>query len=74
MACLEGRSFSLVFIRPALEVFGKLSVRDDIDMLDPLDRRQVIQDVVDHRLARDRKQRLGLRQGQWIKPRRITRG
>ena len=51
---------------------GELGIGNDVGVVDVVDRRQVIQNVVDHRFARDFEQRLRLGQRQRIKPRGVA--
>ncbi len=55
-------------------MFGELLVRDDVSVIDGTNASDLIEHVLEHRLARDRQQRLWLIHRQWIKPRRVTRG
>jgi hypothetical protein len=53
-------------VGPLLELGGEPGVGHHVNALDALDRCQVVQDVIDHRLPRHRQQRLRPGQGQWI--------
>ena len=63
-----------IIVRPFLEMIGELGVGHDVDAVNPADGREIIQDVLDHRLARDGQQRLGLREGERIQARGVTGG
>ena len=53
---------------------GELGVGHDINAVNAADGREVVEDVLDHRLAGDGQQRLGLGEGQRIKAGGITGG
>ena len=59
---------------PALEVPGELAVGDDVDVVDLLDGREVVEHVFEHRLAGHVEQRLRLVQRQRVEPRGIPGG
>ena len=59
---------------PALEVPGELAVGDDVDVVDLLDGREVVEHVLQHRLAGHFEQRLRLVQRQRVKSRGVARG
>ena len=57
---------------PLLEVAGELGVGDDVNAVNAADGREVVEHVVDHRLAGDRQQRFGLRERERIKAGGVT--
>ncbi len=69
-ACLAAR----LGIGPFLEMPGELRVGDDIHAVEPGDAREFVQHVVNHGFAGDGEQRLGLVEGQGIKPGGVTGG
>lgn len=69
----EVQVWSLITLGPLFEVTGELCVRDDVRVIDRADGRDIVDDVLEHRLPGHRQQRLRLIQCQWIKARRIPR-
>jgi hypothetical protein len=53
---------------------GELGVRDDINTVNAADGREVVEHVLDHRLARDGQERLGLGEGERIQTRGVSGG
>ena len=51
---------------------GELGIGDDINAVQPADRRQIIEHVFDHRLACNQQQRLGLRKGEGVQTGGVT--
>jgi hypothetical protein len=53
---------------------GELGVRHDINAVNAADGREIVEHVLDHRLARDGQERLGLREGERIQARGVSGG
>src|SRR5664280_2421033 len=64
----------VVTLRPFLKMAGELGVGDDIDAVNAADGREVVEHVLNHRLARDGQERFGLREGEWIQARGVSGG
>ena len=60
--------------RPFLEMAGEFGVGHDVNPVNAADGREVVEDVLDHRLAGDGQQRLRLVQGERIQPGGIAGG
>jgi hypothetical protein len=63
-----------VMFGPFLEMTGELGIRDDVDAVNLSDGREIIEDVLDHRLARDGQKWFGLREGEGIEARGVSGG
>ena len=63
-----------IMLRPFLEMAGELGVGHDINAVNAADGREVVEHVLDHRLAGDGQQRFGLGEGERIKARGIAGG
>ncbi len=61
-----------IVVRPFLEMIRKLGVGHDIDAVNAIDGREIVEDVLDHRFARDRQQWFGLREGERIEARGVS--
>ena len=59
---------------PFLKMSGELGVGDDVNAVNLGDGHEIIEDMLDHRLARDRQERFGLREGERIKSRGVAGG
>ena len=59
---------------PFLEMAGELGVGHDIDTVNHGDGREIVKDMLDHRLARDGQQRFGLCERERIKTRGVSGG
>jgi hypothetical protein len=70
----QPRVARFVLIRPLFKMAGELLVRDDVDVIDFLDRLQTIKHVLNHRLAGNRQQGLRLIECQRVEPRRVAGG
>src|SRR5258705_2256254 len=63
---------AVIVVGPFLEVIGELCVRNNVSLINVQDRREIIQNVFEHRLAGHVEQRFGLSQSQRIKSRRVS--
>ena len=63
-----------VFVRPGLEIGGKFVVGDDVNVLNPRHRGEVVEHPIDHRLAGHFQQRLGFVEGQRVETGRVAGG
>ena len=63
-----------IIVRPFLKMPGELGVGDDVNAVNLGDGREVVEDVLDHRLARDGQERFGLREGERIEARGVAGG
>ena len=63
-----------VMVRPFLEMAGELGVGDDVNAVNAADGREVVEHVLDHRLARDGQERFGLGEGERIQARGVSGG
>jgi len=63
----------VIAVGPLLEMARELCVGNDVRVIYSANGRDVVDDVLEHRLPRDRQKRFGLIQCQWIKPRSVPR-
>lgn len=70
----ELRVRGVVGVGPLLEVGGELVVRDNEDLRDAGDGREVVNDPLHHRLAGDAEERLRFREREGIEACRVARG
>ncbi len=61
-----------ILVGPQLELAGELGIGHEDDPGDAADGGEVVEHVIDHRLAGHRQQRLGTREGQRIKTRGVA--
>ena len=61
-------------VGPILKLLGKPGIGNDVNAVDSLDGGQVVEHMVDHRLAGHRQQRLGAGQGHGMEAGRVARG
>ena len=71
---IQFRFIDAVGVGPFLEMRGELGMGDDEHAVEAGNAGEIVEHVVDHRLARDGQQRLRLREGQRIEPSGVTGG